>query len=225
MLFVPIRIAVLRWLATRPPLCWLLLRLPDLEVTEAKRAEFEELVARIRRVGGTVDYDLRWPKHEFLRYLTAHHEVLLHGSNASDIDCFEPCPQTDWAGHPIEAVFATSDGLWPVFFAVVQRRVARTLRNLCLPDGDRRWYLFAISSDPGSRRSWGTGSVYVLPRHGFAQHALQVEWSNPTAVRPMARIPVNPDDFPFLRQVIRHKPGRSLALLIFGQALTKIKSP
>ena len=92
-----------------------------------------------RRLGG--------PTHLFLRWLAEGKGYLLHGSNKPDIDVFTPRDQTDAAQRHVRAVFATADGLWPMYFAIVDRGRPRvSLNNACwlTENGERRYYLSLI---------------------------------------------------------------------------------
>ena len=187
-------------LLARTPLVRLLWAAPPLELTDAKRRAFER---------SEVD---AFPKHEYLRWLvaTADPPVLLHGS-AADIEVFEPREQTDWDGKSTRAVFATSDGIWPIYFAIADRRRVASLRNGCLPtlQGSRYW--FSVEPLPGATDVWRDGFVYVLPRASFRPHPLGSEWASPVAVSPLTRIAVRPEDFPFLDRVGHHERSESVA--------------
>jgi hypothetical protein len=134
--------------------------------------------------------------------------VLLHGTSDRAIEVFRPRRQTDFDGRPVEAVFATSDGIWPLFFAVTDRRGIRTTRNLCLHRDGAAYYYFSIDADPA--HVWRTGTLYVLPRAPFRPHADGTEWTSPEPVRPLARLEIEPDDFPFRDRVFQFEPGEPL---------------
>jgi len=93
-------------------------------------AAFERLVHAVDEAGGTeVDYDIAAPKHAFFRFLLERRPVLLHGTGDPGIERFEPQRQTDYDNKWTNAVFATDDPIWPIFFATVNRPVARSLIN------------------------------------------------------------------------------------------------
>jgi hypothetical protein len=187
-----------------------LLRLPEvgpLELDADGAAEFDALVERSPE-SGWIDYDSTRPKHLFLRYLGERTRFLLHGSNDTEIAEFEPRAQETYTGEPVEAVFATDDGIWVLFFAVVARPPVWSLRNACNVRGDRRRYFFAIDTDPGAAKSWTDGAVYLLPLDTFTQ-TYDAEWISPTPVRPRARIAVSRADFPYAGHVFRHRFGES----------------
>jgi hypothetical protein len=129
-------------------------------------------------------------------------EVLLHGT-AADVDLFQPQPQTDFDGNPKFGVFATDDPVWPIFFAIAN---ARHLVNGCFHLRGERRYFFSVDAEAGWRDGW----VYVLPRATFTRHPSGPEWLSPTAVQPLDRVRVTPQDFPFLADVSRHRRGESL---------------
>jgi hypothetical protein len=140
---------------------------------DAFAAQWEEL-----RRGGS--WDLAAPKHEFLRWLVDSSDVLLHGSNRRHVPVFEPRAQTDYADEPTHAVFATSDGIWPIYFAIADRRVVTSLINDCIHDGESARYFFSVATDPEGIDPWTGGLVYVLPREPFTVSHGSAEWTSPT---------------------------------------------
>jgi len=165
--------------------------------------------------GTWLNYTSPYPKHEFLCYLAEHQAVLMHGSNNPEITLFEPRLQTDYLGRPIRAVFATADGIWPMFFAIIKRQGYKgSLRNACFRAADNtgapcKFYRFSISQKALAGSPWQPGTIYLLPRASFtpvkdeAGEGLE-EWTSPIAIAPLARLAVSPDDFPFLQQVQGH---------------------
>jgi hypothetical protein len=148
---------------------------------------------------------------------------VLHGSGQPGIRVFEPRQSNDLSEFGNRrAVYAASDGIWPIYFAVMDREGGVTsLVNACAwlvgADGGRSgpYYYFSINADALSRRPWRHGTIYILPRVTFEQqpplHAqgLQVEvaqWASLVPVRPLARLAVEPEDFPFLAQIHAHDP-------------------
>jgi hypothetical protein len=188
-------------------------------------AAFERLfAATVERGPGTViDYTLRAPRWQFLCYLCDHKEIVLHGSGQPDIVEFEPRQSNDVGEFGNRrAVSAASDGIWPIYFAVMDRdRGVTSLVNSCArvvgSDGSRGepYYFFSINADALARRHGRRGTIYLLARHSFEQQApqpyrgLQLEvaqWASPVPVRALARLGVEPGDFPFLGQIRPHDP-------------------
>jgi len=191
---------------------------PDRTREEAFAALFVAQVAP--GGGGEVAYKLPYPKHEFLHYAVNHHQVLLHGTNRPDIAVLEPRQQTDYSGRPITAVFASGDGIWPLFFAVLnQARFRGSLRNGCFVVGrpgesERCFYFFSVTAAMLAQGCWTDGNVYLLPRATFALtdkgRVRFDEWASLETVRPLARLAVLPEDFPFLQQVVGHEDKESI---------------
>jgi hypothetical protein len=188
------------------------MRHPDLT---AHADAFDGLLARTPE-GGAVDYDLPQPKWWFLHHLVTR-GFLLHGSNERDIDRFRTRPNFDAHNvRRVDAVFATDDAIWPIYFAVVNRAVAQSYINWCEhPGNETSRYLFSIGSDPRDPRSWTRGTVYVLPGDTFEPTPDSRELTSSVPVRPRARLNVEPDDFPLKAQTRGHRKGatpRSVAL-------------
>src|SRR5690625_5835926 len=129
---------------------------------DAERLAFDDIV---RSLDGneTIDlaYDLPLPKWQFLHLLTARHGFLLHGSGVSLTE-LEPRPQDDWTGRPVEAVFATSDPIWAIFFATIDRKASGNIRNgglrIRTPDaGDERYYFFSVAGAEGDEIGRASG--------------------------------------------------------------------
>jgi hypothetical protein len=98
--------------------------------TAPHAAAFDELLARTPE-GGEVDYHLPVPKWWFLHHLVTH-GFLLHGSNEREIAEFETRANFDAHNvRRVDAVFASDDAIWPIYFAVVNRPVAQSYINWC----------------------------------------------------------------------------------------------
>jgi hypothetical protein len=205
---------------------WLSMQWPDYYLTRpaaqagSDLGAFERLYAEQVEPGGggPIAYRLDAPRWQFLCWLTDTKGLLLHGSSRSDIDEFEPrrpADASEFGGQ--RAVFAASDGLWAMFFALVDRTVATSLVNtsaMVVADGvQTSLYYFSINEDALHANPWQPGTVYVLPRRGFERQpdyewqGLQVEvnhWASLDSVRPLASLAVTPGDFPFVSQVNGH---------------------
>mgnify|MGYP000954407775 CR=1 FL=1 len=198
-----------------------LLPQPPFDLTPEKRAAFEAL-AGSTPPGGFVDYQLACPKWQFLSYLCTSRDLVLHGSQNADIAEVEPRKAADVKAFSAqEAIYATTDGIWAIFFAIVDRQKFSplTLFNSCLQIGVSPGqvigplYFFSITHSALIQNPWCGGVVYILPRENFqqepAQQMLGVEiifphWVSPKPARPAAKLKVGPQDFPFLAQVHGH---------------------
>ncbi len=186
---------------------------PQLDLEADKSTAFESVFASAIRAGGWIEYQLPYSKQEFLRYLVEKHDVVLHGSGNGTIDVFEPTSQTDYFGRVRKAVFAASDGIWPMFFAILDRsRYHGSLRNACYWDVDaagerQKVYAFSINTTFLGRQPWREGTIYVLPRATFERvvddaGSPSEEWLSTLKVTPLARLAV-------LKDVEGHGDGRT----------------
>lgn len=204
------------------------LKRPSVVVDEAQRDAFDRLLERVAAAGGNalIDYDLPWPKWQFLCHVADRRDFVMHGSGNPDIHLFEPRQSGDLEAFSNQrAVYAASDGIWAMFFAVADRdRFEMSLANACIrpiaPNGvaEDLAYLFSVSQGALARRPWRTGTVYLLPRSTFIQqpeipigdYRLQIaQLASLESVAPVARLPVAPEDFPFLDQVRGHDDSRA----------------
>ena len=186
------------------PVGLLRMRRPAISALEAD--EFDRLLAATPE-GGEIAYGLSRPKWVFLHHLLQR-GYFLHGSNEAGIEEFRTRPQRDAHGDPIEALFASDDAIWPLYFAVV-RREGNTYGyiNWCVHVRNESRYLFSIGRDPNVPDAWMEGWIYVLPGDTFRPTPESRELVSLVPVRPRARLRIEPDDFPFRRRTMGH--GRS----------------
>jgi hypothetical protein len=159
---------------------------------------------------------------QFLSWLADRREIAFHGTGDPNIESFEPREPIDFAPFGQQkAVFATSDPIWAMFYAIVDReRHDLTLNNGCIllmePEGPPHYY-FSITKSALHRRPWRTGYVYFLPAESFVEQpagpyagyvARIPQLASPVAVTPFARLQVAPSDFPFLAQIRGHDDDR-----------------
>lgn len=196
---------------------------PALQLDPATLAAYEALWRQIERAPEPAElvYTLPTPRWQFLCYLAEHKPVVLHGSGALDIRTFEARQSNDL--HEFgnrAAVYAASDGIWPIYFAILDReQFPMSLTNACFrvvaPGGvaGEPFYYFSISQAALARQPWRAGMVYILPRTTFEQQpplpfedsAVYVQqWASPEPVAPLAKLRVAPEDFPFLHQLRGH---------------------
>ena len=153
------------------------------------------------------------PRLEFLDWLGATQAVVFHGSQRNDLTELSTERQsrdaTAWGDQ--RAVYASSDPVWAIYFALLRRDNGwHGTRNGSLGIGSRsrRFYFFVHNRGSESPERFGPGSLYVLPGETFAPQP-QLAGIFDTAhlvsrvsVRPLARIEVTPEDFPY-----RHRIG------------------
>ena len=205
---------------------------PSFKLTSNLEATFEAIftkrvMPRVMRgvMPGKAQYikSLPAPKWVFLCWLTDTKNILLHGSGNPNISLFEPrSPNEDSpdAFSKQKAVFAAGDGIWPIFYAIMDRENYRfrMLNSTLQPEtspghyADMR-YFFSITEGMLSRKPFRDGVIYILPKHGFVQQppyelvgrsVLEPHFASPEPVRPLAKLKVRPDDFPFLKVIREH---------------------
>lgn len=200
---------------------------PDKSADEVAQIAFDELLKTALSLGGcpTLEFKLPWPKWQFLCHVADRHDIALHGSGNPNIALFEPRQSNDLNEFGNQkAVYAASDGLWAMFFAIVDRdRFAMSVTNACVRLTDNTgvihgpYYVFSISQSMLPRQPWRTGTVYLLPRKPFMvqpsitfgsyeAHIAQLASREP--VQPFAKLTVTPEDFPFLMQIRGHDDQR-----------------
>lgn len=176
-------------------------------------------------VGAMLDAGEDVTRWKFLCGLAERREIAFHGTGDPSIESFEPREPIDFAPFGAQqAVFATTDPIWAMFYAIVDRhRYRLTLNNGCLllEDEESRhrppYYYFSITDSALGEQPWRTGHVYLLPAETFvaqpagpyAGHTARVpQLASPVAVTPFARLQVAPGDFPFLAQIRGHDDDR-----------------
>ena len=191
---------------------------PGPEPDDATRGAFDATwAAALQEDSPATIEDLPAPTWQFLCHLADRHGLALHGSGDPDIHMFEPRQPHDLTAFGNQrAVYAAGDGIWAMFFAIVDRPRVASIANACIRIGAQGQepgpphYVFSVSESALPSRPWRTGTVYVLPRDSFVQQAPMrlgdVEAHIPhlasfEPVRPLARVRVAPEDFPFLDQV------------------------
>ena len=206
---------------------------PPLSVDSSTHAAVEDFLSREQPKAGDGLLDVDPIVHarggvtpwQFLSMLAERREIAFHGTGDPNIESFEPRQPIDYApfGHQ-KAVFATTDPIWAMFYAVVDRdRYRLTLNNGCILLMDAEGspglphYYFSITGDALREQPWRTGYVYFLPEETFvaqsagtyAGHAARIpQLASPVAVTPFARLQVTPGDFPFLAQIRGHEDSR-----------------
>jgi hypothetical protein len=198
---------------------------PPFELTAEKKAAFEQ-VYRSSPEGESIEYALPFPKWQFLSYLCMQRALVLHGSQKTDITVVEPRQANDLKEFSNRsAIYATTDGIWVIFFAILDRGKypAMSLFNSCVqaraPNGllGEPMYFFSISHPALLQKPWTTGAMYILPRQSFQQEpAQQVQrmeivsphWISAQPARPVAKLMVGSVDFPFLDQIHGHNNER-----------------
>jgi hypothetical protein len=143
-------------------------------------------------------------------------DVLFHGSGRDDLNVLEPIRRSrdDTEFGDQEAVYATTDPVWAMYFALLRRGQPFSTRNVSIgiAAGELypRWYFFSLRGGYHDE-PFEDGWVYLLPREGFipepplAGKLDTAQWVSSSAVRPVGRIAVKPSDFPFRDLLVKHR--------------------
>lgn len=200
-----------------------LMEQPKYNLTDTDKNYFDRLLQVIvdEQISKEIVYDNRIPKWQFLSYLCDKYDVVLHGSFKSRIAEIEPHKADDVREFSNqEAIYATTDGIWAIFFAILNRQqhsinLVNTCMHVELASGDiiGPLYYFSITQQVLNSNPWSKGAVYILPRHDFFLEQPKVfgefkvkfpHWVSMLAVKPLGYLTVNPWDFPFLNEVHGH---------------------
>ncbi len=101
----------------------------DVETLASFETLYYEQVAA--GTGDLITYTLEAPKWQFLCYLTDTKDVLLHGSVQEDIAEFELRQAVDaYVFGNQRAIYAASDGIWPLYFAIVNTKRPKSISRL-----------------------------------------------------------------------------------------------
>jgi len=181
-------------------------------------------------LGAFIDYALPYPKWQFLSFLCETRNLVLHGSQNLQISQVEPRQANDKRAFSNQlAIYATTDGIWVLYFAILDRKKypEMTLFNSCFqarisPDQfSEPLYFFSITQSVLIQKPWCTGAVYILPRQSFIQESIQQaqgteivfpHWISSRSAQPIAKLLVEPDDFPFLDQIHGHNDEKLVQL-------------
>jgi hypothetical protein len=147
---------------------------------------------------------------DFLRWLAVNRPVVFHGSPRDDLRELSTerhsRDATAWGNQ--QAVYGSTDPVWAIYFACLRRDAGWTgTRNGSMgraggPLYPRR-YFFLHNRGSDSPERFGPGSLYLLSPSTFVAdeplagsidtaHLVSLE-----PVRPLSRLDVTPEDFPF----------------------------
>lgn len=112
-------------------------------------------------------------------------------------------------------IFCSPDGIWAMWFAILDKSRIHVTENGCvrIGNGKRRikYYHFELPFDNRKAPPFVNGMLYIAQAKDFPErHAIPFldlfnaefeEWGSANPVMPLVRIPVSPDDFPYLDKV------------------------
>lgn len=180
------------------------------------------------RDGRTLEWHHPWLKWRFVDWLSRQGLFIFHGSPVADLDWFLPRRNSveimDQGGTGNRAaVYGTPFGLWAMWFAVIDRsKLKGSIRNGVMTWPDRSsipvdLYRFTVHKDYVGGDIWRTGTLYILSRADFEPIPFypggpaSSEWASTSELKPLARLTIDPADFPFLDDVGGHDDGELIA--------------
>jgi len=196
---------------------------PNIPLDDATRSAFDDLLlAQAAALGPSrpLPYHLPQPKWQFLCYAAEERGLALHGSLNGNIDLFEPRQPHDLNEFGAQlAVYAASDGIWPMYFAIIDRANFSPIlvnASISIEAGglmSSPYYLFSVDRKIHPLQPYCSGYIYLLPKETFITqppivlgdtkiHITQLASLQP--VIPIAKIEIEPADFPFLDQMLMH---------------------
>ena len=192
---------------------------PVLTLNSQKVEAFEHLFLEAQRLGPDVfvDYNITYPKHEFLRYLVDRKQILLHGSNYPNLKVLVPIRRStdSRAAMNKHTIFAAADAILPMFFAIFNRDnydgfMSNGAYRLSDATGlATTYYFFSIDEEVLKLWPFRPGTIYLLPRDKFKLAAdghgvMLEEWISQEPVKVLAKLSILPEDFPFLDAIWGH---------------------
>lgn len=192
-------------------------RAPLLTFSHEEADEYEKVYSDAVSKKTEIIFSNCYPKYRFIQYIESKKPVIMHGSNNKGILEFETRRQTLFNGQYVEAVFATRDGIWSLFYAVFDRsKLVDNFRNACLKVAgtNSKYYFYSLTRETIDANPWTSGMVYFLPQESFENANSSIisidEWISKTPVIPITKIEVEPHDFYFLDKVSCHKAKESM---------------
>src|SRR6266566_8730281 len=160
------------------------------------------------------------PRLDFLRWLAQNRPVVFHGSPRDDLHELSTERQsrdaTAWGDQ--QAVYASTDPVWAIYFACLRRDEGWTgTKNGSMGQAGGplypRRYFFLHNRGSASPDRLGPGSLYLLSPSSFVADeplADAIDTAHLVShepVTPLARLDVTPDDFPFRDRIRYYRDG------------------
>lgn len=191
---------------------------------EEKRVAFDRLLdaALERGSGSQIQYNLPYPKIDFLHYLCDWRGLVVHGSPMRDLNTLEPIRKsrdnTEFGNRT--QIFCSPDAIWAMWFAILDKDKFTLTNNACIRIGSgarrEKYYHFALPRNKKEDHPFAEGMLYICRAEDFpSRRVIPIlkflggeveEWGSEQPVQPLAKIAVTPSEFPFLSQVQFAKP-------------------
>lgn len=188
-------------------------------VSADKQSAFDRLLDSTLEHGpnSLIDYHLPYPKVDFLNYVCDWRGYVAHGSTLLDLTTLQPVRLSQDSSEfgSRRQVFCSPDGIWALWFAVLDRSKAHLTENGCVRvgrgPGRIKYYHFDLPAESKGDPPFTDGMVYIANAGDFPEHrpypllhwfdAEVEEWGSARPVTPLAKLPVKPEDFPYLDKV------------------------
>lgn len=188
----------------------------ELPFTNMEINNFEDIYFRAVQNSGIINYQSEFPKYRFINYLIQEKNFVVHGSNNKNIDLFETRRQTLFNGRYVNAIFATKDGIWPIFYAILDRsKIVDNFRNGCIKSlNDRSYYFFSLTKETIVKDPWTSGMVYFLSSELFERtnntRIYFDEWISKEVTKPVVKLEVRKEDFEYRNKISIHNHRESI---------------
>ena len=186
---------------------------------EKQRTAFDRLFDSAQESGPNtlIHYDLPYLKSDFLNYLCDWRGFVMHGSPLHDLDTLQPIrkskDKTEFGNR--EQIFASPDAMWAMWFAILDKSKYHLTRNGCVRVGTGlqriKYYHFELPKSNRENYPFIEGTMYITRPENFPHkrpfpfldylNAEIEEWGSTDPIVPLARIKVQPQDFPYLDRV------------------------
>ena len=185
----------------------------------AAASAFEDLFASASASGciDPIEYNLPFPKVDFLNYLCDWRGFVAHGSTLPDLATLQPLrltKDTSEFGNR-QQIFSSPDAIWALWFAILDKSRIRFTENGCVRVGHGpgriKYYHFDLPAENKPDPPFTEGMVYIANAGDFPDHrpypmldwfdAEVEEWGSTVPVTPLVKLSVIPEDFPYLDKV------------------------
>jgi hypothetical protein len=164
-----------------------------------------------------IDYELPYPKSDFLNYLCDWRGYVAHGSPLMDLSILQPVRLTNDSSEfgMRQQIFCSPDGIWATWFAILDKSKIHVTENGCVRVGRGqkriKYYHFDLPVCSKDAPPFVDGMIYLSRAEEFPFHrsyplldwfdAEIEEWGSVNPITPLAKLRVAPHDFPYLNKV------------------------
>jgi hypothetical protein len=184
-----------------------------------EQTAFNDLLNSTLKLGSNqqIDYQLHYPKADFLNYICDWRGYVAHGSPLPDLPILQPVRLSNDSSEfgNRRQIFCSPDGIWAIWFAILDKSKCHMTENGCVRvgRGQKRVKLYHFDLPVACKRlpPFIDGMVYIAKAEDFPDHRLYPvlewldaeieEWGSVSPITPLARLQVKPEDFPYLDKV------------------------